>query len=123
MKYLKILALLALACLIPVIAQAQSSSMTAVDANAIPKLIQTVSIWIRVIAYTVSVGTIIYAGILYIGSGDNPSNSTTAKNALKAVVIGLTIIVLAEVIVRTTLGFVTDSKNQVGINSILHNSP
>jgi hypothetical protein len=106
--------------LTPALTLAQSTSMTEIDVNKVPELIQTISSWIRVIAYTASVGTIIYAGILYFNSANNPSSSAAAKNAIKVVLIGLAIVVLAEVIVRTTLGFVTQPVNQIGINNVLH---
>lgn len=100
------------------IAHAQTVN-TLVNVNAIPQLASTLSAWIRTIGYTAAVGTMIYAGILYINS--KGGDATTAKNAIRAAITGLAIIILSEVIVRTTLGFVTLPNNQVGINAVLHN--
>lgn len=106
---------------LPALAFAQSStSMTEINATAIPNLIKTISSWLRIIAYTASVGTFIYAGILYFNSAANPAGTSAAKNAIRAVFIGLAIVILSEVIVRVTLGFVTQPVNQTGINTILH---
>ncbi len=108
---------------IPLIAQAQSvGSMTSINPEAVNTTISAVSAWIRAIAYTASVGTIIYAGILYLRSGSDPAGSTTAKNALRAAFTGLAIVILAEVIIRVTLGYVTGPDNQKGINAILHSN-
>lgn len=97
-----------------------TADLTQVDISAIPKLAQTISAWIRTIGYAAAVGTIIYAGILYLNSKGSESNASTAKNAIRAAITGLAIIILSEVLVRTTLGFVTRTENQTGINSILH---
>lgn len=101
-------------------AQTTAGDLTSVDPAALGTLIKTISVWIRVFAYTLSVGLIIYAGILYFQSATNPAASGTAKNVIKAVLVGLAIVILSEVLVRTTLGFVTKKDNQQGIDKVLH---
>lgn len=93
--------------------------LTEVDVNTVSRFMQTISVWIRVFAYSFSVATVVYAGVLYFTAPTNANGPTQAKNALRAVVTGLVIIILAEVIVVTVLSFVTRPDNQQGINAVL----
>lgn len=69
------------------------------EATTVEALVEGIIDFIRILAFAITPLLIILAGFYFITSAGDPNKVQTAKNIIKYTVIGLVIILLAEVLI------------------------
>jgi len=77
-------------------------------ADTLKEVIGLVKTWVVLLVGAIAVLFIIYGGILYVTSAGNKEKAEQAKQTLTYAVLGLIIIVLANVIISIAMGLPTD---------------
>jgi heme/copper-type cytochrome/quinol oxidase subunit 2 len=93
------------------------------DAGAIDRTIERALVILSVVVGIVAVVMIVVAGFRYITSAAEPAKVTAAKNTLMYAIIGLIIVVLAQVIVRFVLKTTTETANNPATQGVCTATP
>ena len=80
----------------------------AIDLKSILNIFQSAGGFLYLLGGILAPLTIIVSGIVYFTAGSNPSRTKTAKDILKAGIIGSLILFSSGMIVNTVKGFATD---------------
>lgn len=96
------LAILSLLMVYPVLAQTSPEEAVKPIVDVINRAIRA----LQVIAGSIAVGMLVYAGILYMTSGEDPQQELKIRRLIRGVIIGLAIVALAEVIRNVVINLI-----------------
>lgn len=99
------------------VARAAGTASTIPNLGTVNNAVIEVAKTLRMAAYGIAVAALIYAGILYLTAYGDESKPTQAKTIFKSVAIGLTLVVLAQVIIFGVVNSLTSDSNSASINT------